>query len=300
MTAILVSKRMTGTIGRGWPAGLERSCVAGDWIRTAPDEAGPERIEAFFDDHAYDPHRHDTYAIGYTLSGVQSFDYRGVKRDSTPGDLIVLHPDELHDGRAGMAGGFRYRMAYVEPGLIMRALAGRAGGTPFVRDAVCRDGRLLRALIGLLGDLDHALEPLERDAAIGELAEALLALDLSCAPRRPETPAERACALARDFLADNLDEAVDSQRLEAVTGLDRYALARHFRRRYGTSPHRYLVMRRLERARALIRQGQGLADAAAASGFADQPHMTRRFRQAYGLSPGRWRAMQAGATDPAA
>ncbi|ODT43858.1 MAG: AraC family transcriptional regulator [Methylobacterium sp. SCN 67-24] len=291
---------MTGTIGRGRPAGLERSCVPGDWIRTAPDEAGPERIEAFFDDHAYDPHRHDTYAIGYTLSGVQSFDYRGVKRDSTPGDLIVLHPDELHDGRAGMAGGFRYRMAYVEPGLIMRALAGRAGGTPFVRDAVCRDGRLLRALIGLLGDLDHALEPLERDAAIGELAEALLALDPSCAPRRPETPAERACALARDFLADNLDEAVDSQRLEAVTGLDRYALARHFRRGYGTSPHRYLVMRRLERARALIRQGQGLADVAAASGFADQPHMTRRFRQAYGLSPGRWRAMQAGATDPAA
>ncbi|KUL95567.1 AraC family transcriptional regulator [Bosea sp. WAO] len=284
---------MTGTIGNGRPAGLERSCVRGDWIRTAPDEAGPERIEAFFCGHAYDPHRHDTYAIGYTLSGVQSFDYRGARCDSTPGDLIVLHPDEVHDGRAGMAGGFRYRMTYVEPGMIMQALAGRAGATPFIGDAVCRDGRLLRALIGLLGDLDHALEPLERDQAVGELAEALLALDPSCAPTRPETLAERACGLARDFLADNVDEAVDSRRLEAVTGLDRYALARHFRRRYGTSPHHYLVMRRLERARALIRQGVGLADAAAASGFADQAHMTRRFRQAYGLSPGRWRAMQA-------
>lgn len=294
MTAILVSKRMTGTIGNGRSAGLERSCVRGDWIRTAPDEAGPERIEAFFGGHAYDPHRHDTYAIGYTLSGVQSFDYRGAKRDSTPGDLIVLHPDEVHDGRAGMAGGFRYRMAYVEPGLIMQALAGRASAAPFAGDAVCRDGRLMRALIGLLGDLDHALEPLERDQAVGELGEALLALDSSCVRRRSETLAERACVLARDFLADSLDEAVDSQRLEAVTGLDRYALARHFRRRYGTSPHHYLVMRRLERARGLIRRGEGLADAAAASGFADQAHMTRRFRQAYGLSPGRWRAMQAG------
>lgn len=284
---------MTGTIGSGRPAGLERSCVRGDWIRTAPDAAGPERIEAFFGGHAYDPHRHDTYAIGYTLSGVQSFDYRGARCDSTPGDLIVLHPDEIHDGRAGMAGGFRYRMTYVAPGLIMQALAGRAGAAPFIGDAVSRDGRLLRALIGLLGDLDHVLEPLERDQAVGELAEALLALDPSCALRRPETLAERACGRARDFLADSLDEAVDSQRLEAVTGLDRYALARHFRRRYGTSPHHYLVMRRLERARALIRQGEGLADAAAASGFADQAHMTRRFRQAYGLSPGRWRAMQA-------
>lgn len=266
--------------------------MPGDWIRTAPDEGGPERIEAFFGGHAYDPHRHDTYAIGYTISGVQSFDYRGAKRDSTPGDLIVLHPDEVHDGRAGMAGGFRYRMAYIEPGLIMAALTGCAGATPFIGEAVCRDGRLLRALVALLGDLDHPLEPLERDQAVGGLAEALLALDPSCALRRPETPAERACGQARDFLAENLDEAVDSQILEAITGLDRYALARQFRRRYGTSPYHYLVMRRLERARALIRKGDGLADAAAASGFSDQSHMTRRFRQAYGLSPGRWRVMQ--------
>ncbi|WP_332692532.1 AraC family transcriptional regulator [Bosea sp. (in: a-proteobacteria)] len=291
---------MASTIGRERPTGLERSCAAGDWIRTAPDESGPERIEAFFGGHAYDPHRHDTYAIGYTLSGVQSFDYRGAKCDSTPGDLIVLHPDEVHDGRAGMAGGFRYRMAYVEPGLVMEALAGRAGAAPFVGAAVCRDGELLRALIGLLGDLDHALEPLERDQAVGALAEALLALDPSCALRRPETLAERACRQARDFLAESLDEAVDSQMLEAITGLDRYALARQFRRRYGTSPYHYLVMRRLERARLLIRRGDGLAEAAAASGFADQSHMTRRFRQAYGLSPGRWWAMQRGAMNRAA
>lgn len=274
--------------------------MPGDWIRTAPDGEGIERIEAFFTGHAYDTHRHDTYAIGYTVSGVQSFDYRGAQRDSTPGDLIVLHPDELHNGRAGIASGFRYRMAYVEPGLIMAALAGRARAMPFIGNAVCRDGSLMRALVGLLGDVEHGLEPLERDAAIGALAEALLKLDLSCGIDRAETPAMRACERARDFLSESRDETVDSTMLEAVTGLDRYALARQFRRRYGTSPHHYLVMRRLERARLLIRQGDSLAEAAAASGFADQSHMTRHFRKAYGQSPGRWRAMQVGGRPEAA
>jgi AraC-like DNA-binding protein len=273
--------------------GLERSCgAAGDWIRTAPDGDGIERIEAFFAGHAYDTHRHDTYAIGYTLTGVQSFDYRGAQRDSTPGDLIVLHPDELHNGRAGIESGFRYRMAYLEPGLIMAALAGRAGAIPFLGEAVCRNGSLMRALTGLLGDLDHPLEPLERDQAIGALAEALLALDPSCRRGGAEMPARGACERARELLADGCEEAIDSARLEAETGLDRYALARQFRRRYGTSPYHYLVMRRLERARLLIRRGEGLAEAAAASGFADQSHMTRHFRRAYGLSPGRWRSMQ--------
>jgi AraC-like DNA-binding protein len=288
---------MPTAIEPGQPAGLERSCALGspgDWIRTAPDGEGLERIEAFFSGHAYDTHRHDTYAIGYTISGVQSFDYRGAQRDSTPGDLIVLHPDELHNGRAGIEDGFRYRMAYVEPGLIMAALAGRASAIPFIGNAVCRDGSLMRALVGLLGDVEHGLEPLERDAAIGALAEALLKLDPSCGLHGQETPAMRACERARDFLSESRDEAIDSAMLEAITGLDRYVLARQFRRRYGTSPHHYLVMRRLERSRLLIRQGETLAEAAAASGFADQSHMTRHFRKAYGQSPGRWRAMQVG------
>ena len=52
-------------------------------------------------------------------------------------------------------------------------------------------------------------------------------------------------------------------------------------------------MRRLDRARALIRHGAPLADAALACGFADQSHMTRQFKRAYGLSPGRFIALAA-------
>jgi AraC-like DNA-binding protein len=37
-----------------------------------------------------------------------------------------------------------------------------------------------------------------------------------------------------------------------------------------------------------MQSGASLADAAAASGFADQAHMTRQFKKAYGISPGRW------------
>ena len=92
------------------------------------------------------------------------------------------------------------------------------------------------------------------------------------------------------MLDANLRTGVASAELEAATGLTRYAVARHFRACLGTSPYRYLVLRRLDRARTLIRQGAPLVDAALASGFADQSHMTRHFRKAYGLSPGRWAA----------
>jgi AraC-like DNA-binding protein len=259
-------------------------------LRFAPSRPGLERIEAFFAGHAYDKHRHDTYALGYTIGGVQSFDYRGARVDSTAGKLIILHPDEAHDGRAGAAEGFRYRMLYVEPRLIREALGGRRS-LPFVPNAVSTDARLMRALRLALGDLDEPLEDLAADQGVLALAEALLALDPSAAAR----PAEPSCAIAvergRQFLDAHLDRTVGSIELEAVTGLDRYALARHFRTLLGTSPYRYLTMRRLDRARALMREGHAISDAAYASGFADQSHMTRQFKQAFGLPPGRWRAV---------
>src|SRR4051794_19214687 len=62
----------------------------GDWVFNAPGEV--ERIEARFSGLAFSPHRHDTYAIGLTLEGVQSFDYRGVTRHSLPGQLVSCTP----------------------------------------------------------------------------------------------------------------------------------------------------------------------------------------------------------------
>lgn len=268
------------------PSGLERSC--GDWIRIAPPEPGIERVEAYFSGHAYDPHRHDTYAIGYTLGGVQSFHYRGSAESCLAGQVFVLHPDETHDGHAGTSEGFRYRILYVEPGVISDALGEERRALPFVRDTVSNNRRIVAAIAPALSGFDRKLEDLQRDQVILNLADALAAADPSMPPKRLSARHWRAVGRARDILDANLATGITSAELEAATGLTRYALARHFRACLGTSPYRYLVMRRLDRARSLIRQGATLASAAAISGFADQSHMTRHFRRANGLSPGRW------------
>jgi AraC-like DNA-binding protein len=273
---------------------LERSCgaAAADWMRIAPACRGLERIEAFFAGHAFDPHRHDTYAV--TLHGVQSFRYRGAAQHSVPGQVFVLHPDETHDGHAGTGAGFRYKILYVEPRVIHDALGEAPCPLPFVRAAVSADRRLAAAIMPALDDLDLALDELHRDQIILDLAHALAATDPSV-PRRKLSVHRRAVGKVRDFLDANVCNVVTSAELEAVAGLSRYAVARHFRACLGTSPYRYFVMRRLDRVRSLIRHGAPLANAAVACGFADQSHMTRHFKKTYGLPPGRWAAIAASA-----
>lgn len=255
-----------------------------DWVRHARPTEGVERIEAWFHGKAYAMHRHDTYAIGRTLAGVQSFNYRRNQRNSLPGNTIVLHPDEPHDGQAGTDEGFRYRMIYVEPALIQNVLGGRA--LPFLKGGVTTDPRLAAATATLLQHVGCSLEPLEQSDALADLANALAAVAGTPARRSGGDflAAQRAC----EFLHANCARVVTLAELEAATGRDRWNLSHDFRLFYGTSPYRYLTMRRLGAVRRMLLAGKSLAHAAADAGFADQSHMTRHFSKTFGLTPGRW------------
>jgi AraC-like DNA-binding protein len=257
-----------------------------DQITFDEPHAGLQRLAARFGGHAYDLHRHETYAVGLTLWGAQSFHYRGVLQTSRGGQVIVLHPDEAHDGHAGVADGFAYRMLYVDPASITAAL-GRAT-PPFVPDVVAHDPALASLLRAAFADFPLALEPLAVDAVVERLADLLAARGDSLAKPRHGPTAYRAAGRARDFLVAETSRAVASSELERVSGLDRFALARHFRAAFGTSPHRFQVGRRLAKARILIAEGVALSEAAVATGFADQSHLTRHFSARFGLTPGRW------------
>jgi len=275
--------------------GLERSCreEAGGWIAGDGPVGGIERFRAWFAGEAYHKHRHDTYAIGLTDRGIQAFDYRGTERVATPGQVVVLHPDEMHDGRAGTADGFGYRIVYVEPARMsdaLRDLRGRPGPLPFVREPVSRNDLLSGAIRRAFED---PLDALTADTLVAELAEGLLAAEgggaRPASSRRVDVPAlER----ARQLLDAERTRVVRSTELEAVTGLTRYDLARQFRLVFGTSPYRYLLMRRLDLAREGIHRGHALADVALDAGFADQAHLTRVFKAALGLTPARYRALR--------
>jgi AraC-like DNA-binding protein len=286
--------------GRG-RAGLEGSCGANgsDWMHSRDLSDGVQLLQAWFAGHGYDKHRHDTYAIGLTDAGVQAFDYRGRAEVSTPGKVVVLHPDETHDGRAGAPGGFGYRIIYVAPARIheaARAIRGRPCALPFVREPVTANAALA-SLIEAAFRLEP--EPLALDGLILGLAEALLDVDPSTGAGATAIRHDgSAIARARQLLDAQTTRVIRSSELEAATGLTRYDLARQFRLAFGTSPYRYSLMRRLDRARAELRRNRRLADVALAAGFADQAHLSRRFKSAYGLTPARYRALAGQVTDP--
>ena len=256
-------------------------------IRVGSGCDGVERVEARFPGAAFSPHRHDTYAIGITLAGVQRFRYRGEQRHCLPGQCHILHPDEIHDGAAGTPDGFAYRIVYIDPSLIGEALGG--GPLPFVSRPVIDLTTEQRALVAPAFDMAAPIDDLRR----AEIATALADL-LSGASSRGATPATRlpfaALRRVRALIAAQPARRYPMDELERTAGLDRWSLARAFRAAFGTSPSRFRTLRQLDEVRRLLTHGAGLAEAALDAGFADQSHMSRQFKRAYGLTPARWAA----------
>ena len=63
-------------------------------MRGGTSRPGFERAEASFSTMRFAPHRHDSYAVGITLRGVQSFGYRGTTLHSEAGCAASTNPDD--------------------------------------------------------------------------------------------------------------------------------------------------------------------------------------------------------------
>lgn len=94
----------------------------------------------------------------------------------------------------------------------------------------------------------------------------------------------------RDYLEAHLTDNPSLADLSRVAGLSPHHLARTFSRLTGLPPHRYLLTRRLERAKLLLAQTpRPIAEIACELGFSSQGHFNRVFRKQVGVPPGAFR-----------
>jgi len=272
---------------------------ASDFWRV-PGLAGASFFKASFVHHSYSRHTHDEYAIGAIEAGVQTFHCRGGQQLSTPGSLILVNPDDLHDGRAaGESQGYRYRMVYLDPLLVAEALreAGQPGGPlPLFRAPVSRDPELAAALCELNRRTENreGLDALELESRLLQLVRGLMARHAAGTLTR--TPREGRDAAIVRFACRYLDEHFSADpslsELAGRCGLSRFALLRLFAKEVGMPPHAYMTRARLREARRLLLQGEPAASVAAAVGYVDQSHLTKRFRAAFGITPGQYAALR--------
>jgi AraC family transcriptional regulator len=93
-----------------------------------------------------------------------------------------------------------------------------------------------------------------------------------------------------ELLDAHIDGEITIQELADACSLSLGHFARAFRTTFGRPPHRWLMERRVDKAKDFIASSHlPLAEIAARCGFADQSSLSRSFKRIHGCSPGTWR-----------
>ncbi|MBB4571702.1 AraC-like DNA-binding protein [Rhizobium leucaenae] len=237
--------------------------------------------------HSFPKHTHDQFGIGVIERGAQvSLSGRGMVR-AEAGDVITLNPNEVHDGMP-VGESRAWSMLYFDPRLMTDLLSdvgeGRSGEGEFP-SPVIQDGQIaarFKALFSIVTTQGSPETALRRNGLLLSLVANVMR-EQRQADRSAGAPA--AIMRARNLMDDDPAASVTLADLAEVSGLSRFQLLRGFAKATGLTPHTYLLQRRILRARRLIAGGMPLAEAALASGFADQSHMTRIFVRNFGVSP---------------
>ncbi|MHA6494001.1 AraC family transcriptional regulator [Pseudomonas borbori] len=254
--------------------------------------AGVELLHAHYIEQRFAPHVHEGYVFTVIERGAQRFRHRGSDHLAPVGSMVMINPDELHTGSKAHEQGWRYRAFYPPIEQIVPVLdelqLGR-GGLPSFEDSVLHDPLVSRVFSELHRLLDSPASALHQQLAWREAIELLFRrharLPAGIAPGHEPLAVKR----AKELLASRIANPPSLEELAAAVALSPFHFARVFRRATGMPPHTWLLQRRLEQARSLLKQGCLPVAVAMQLGFADQSHLSRQFKQAYGVGPATYR-----------
>lgn len=236
---------------------------------------------------------HDWFEIRLVLSGSASISIGKSQSVVYRGSLILIRPYEFCGVRVERQERFSFLSLCIDPAFLRKPTYGAHPGAMAapVLTPVFVDPALAALLLALPRAVIEGVFPSQRHSLLHELIAEMNCRGLgNLASVQGEgdvghpPPVQRAIALLRQHSA----EKVPLDKLASAVGLSRFHFLRLFSMHLGVTPHRYQLLLRISRARALLRSGVPIAEAAADAGFYDQSHLTRCFHAIVGVPPRRF------------
>ncbi len=235
---------------------------------------------------------HDTFTASLVVGKPTmnaTWSYRGQKQDVSAGYLQLMEPGEAHK-TTSVSEPASFFVIWWHPDVLLQASESLGvRGAVHLKYAQTNHPGLRASFQGLLSGVQHSDDAALVEEQFLDSTQQLLEL---CGERRPPSRppgSHPAISKVRARLHDEFAETLSLERLASEVGLSKFHVARCFKEATGVAPHQYQKLLRLQNARRQIERGACVREAAAASGFADEAHLSRSFREWLGVSPGIWR-----------
>ncbi len=253
----------------------------------ATDHDNLSLIEAKYQKFAFQSHYHLDFHLGLITHGAQKFQYQGNSHQVGHGQIVIMPPDELHDGQSKLESGYEVNVFAIEPHLLSDlADLKKNGQIIHFNELIISDPQIFSQLSNLHGLLRREnLSQLTKDCLPFEGFNQLFDRYGSLERQKVVPLGNQSLGTLKDYLMANLDQAVRLDSLSELCQLSPTQFQRHFKAQTGMTPYAWFARLRLEQGMKLLQAGQCGTDVAHQIGFYDQAHFSKAFKQTYGVSP---------------
>ncbi|MEJ7807020.1 MAG: AraC family transcriptional regulator [Telluria sp.] len=240
---------------------------------------------------AHSRHWHETFSVGIITSGRSSYGNGTHVEVVETGAIVVMNPGDVHVCNAVDGSAWSYLMFYFDAewtGRIQAELRGGGGSAfcPYATPALYAP-QLAEAGTQLFAELtDKDSDRLQREVSVVDFVGLL---DGTLATGAVTVENGSKAKIAANYIDAHFAAPLRLADICAEANLSGSYLIRAFKKRYGVAPHEYQTNRRIQFAKARLRERIPLAQIAQEAGFADQAHFQRIFKRLTAATPGQYK-----------
>lgn len=237
------------------------------------------------------PHTHSCSELFYVIGGVGQFFIEGETYPVTTNDLVIVNPNIEHTEISYNSNPLEYIVLGVE-GLELSVNDEREDRYCIVNFRGLRDS-VLMCLQNILKEIEEKAPGYE--TICQDLIEILFIqltrqTNFSTTMTPIRKTSSRLCATVRHYIDEHYKENINLDTLAQLTHVSKYYMVHAFTKEYGTSPINYMVFKRIEEAKHLLKNDDyTLALISRMLGFSSPSYFSQAFKKATGMTPNAYR-----------
>ncbi|WP_024955065.1 helix-turn-helix domain-containing protein [Sulfurospirillum arcachonense] len=235
----------------------------------------------------FDKHIHDEHTVSIIKHGVMDSFLKGSKQKINNFYVTFINPDEVHSNASQYKNEYQSYSIYLKPSYIQKLLHNSFNNKEiFFNKGLLEDKQLAQKLLNLVEqDEQKQISKLDFECRLVQLLNKIFLENTSAKIYTKLTAHDTMIQKAKEYMNDNYQLNLSLDDIASELDVSKYHFLRLFKEKTFISPHAYLMLRRLERAKHSLQKGESIITTAYDCGFNDQSHLHRRFKAVTGATP---------------
>jgi AraC-like DNA-binding protein len=240
-----------------------------------------------FNTFEFDKHVHDEYTITLVQDGRMNAFLDGFSKEYNKSAILTINPDQIHACKTKDGEGYKYNSIYFNKSVIEKISKDEFNCKEIFFDKSSLENKEIYQKLSRLVIMDELgqISKLDFECNFIEVLKDILKLNTNISSDIKLSSHDTMIKRAKEFINDNfaLDLSLDD--ISKHLDISKYHFLRLFKDKTYISPHSYLMLRRVEKAKQFLQNGESLINTAYLCGFNDQSHLHRRFKSLVGITP---------------